>query len=220
MVRFLTLFIAVAVSFMTTVVRADDNTKVTSTSEYRFTYKTHGPKNYRWLVKAGVGFTNVQSYKYYDFPQVSWIKIQECLFAEYQYQIKNSPIFLGAKFGVLNINDAGWYDATNYLSPNYEREDKYVLAEENNFAFAIGPQIGYFKKLDEKKSLLPSFSIQYCKTMSEIESLDTCVLRWTLGADLWIKKFILGLDYVGYKYMGSVDCPINNGLMVNVGYKF
>lgn len=147
-----------------------------------------------WLVKVGGGFM-VDDY-YTD------LHGKYSVIFGYQRQFYKNGLYWGAQAGLNSF----CYDAYG---------DDYWGVKSGS-ALSLGPTIGLKRPLGNNTTFDTHIGVQYAHLFaSDDDGDDGNRAVWEFGLGIWYKRFLIELEY-----QGSCGCVVDNGLLLNLGFKF
>ncbi len=149
-----------------------------------------------WLVKIGGGFM-ADNYECEMHGKFS-------VMLGYQRQFYKNGLYWGAQVGLNTF----CYDA---YGDNYD-----YYGVKNGPALSLGPTIGLKRPLGINTTFDTHIGVQYAHLFASDDDGDDanrCV--WELGLGIWYKQFLIELEY-----QGSAGCVVDNGVLLNLGFKF
>lgn len=155
---------------------------------------------HNFLVKAGAGFmVNDDFYK--------TTKVKYSAIFGYQKQFTGSGLYWGAQAGLNAIMYEG------------DRDDGYrdrIWFIGSSPAISLGPTLGIKRSLGLNTTFDSHIGVGYAVAFpSAKDGADIHRVIWELGAGVWFNRFLVELEY-----QGSHGYVTDNGLLLNVGFKF
>ena len=152
---------------------------------------------HNFLIKAGAGFMVDD-----DFYKTTKVKYS-AIFG-YQKQFTGSGLYWGAQAGL----NAIMYEDVDWENYHWYTESAPVLS--------IGPTFGIKRPLGAHTTFDSHIGVGYALTLgiSGYEN-DKHRVIWEAGAGVWFNRFLVELEY-----QGSHGYVTDNGLLLNVGFKF
>ena len=148
---------------------------------------------HNFLVKAGAGF---MASDYYSNAVVKYSAI-----LGFQKQFSRSGLYWGAQAGLNTILYQGsWYAYESSSAP----------------AISLGPTLGIKRAFGSNTVFDSHIGMGYAHAFDCDDSGDDKNrVIWEVGAGVWFNRFLVELEY-----QGSHGYLTDNGLLLNVGFKF
>lgn len=150
---------------------------------------------HNFLVKAGIGFMTSDSKT----------KVKYNAIFGYQKQFTGSGLYWGAQAGLTAVT--------------YEDEilDDYLKwLVKSTTAISVGPTFGIKRSIGTNLTFDSHLGAGYAYALgSEVLNDDKHRIIWEVGAGVWFKRFLVELEY-----QGSHGYLTDNGLLLNLGFKF
>jgi|GEM_PF-2291226 hypothetical protein len=148
---------------------------------------------HNFLVKAGAGF----------MVDEGDTKVKYSAIFGYQKQFTGSGLYWGAQAGLNAIMYDG-YDEWSWF---------YIHSAP---AISLGPTFGIKRALGLNTTFDSHIGVGYaCAFPSDDDGDDKHRVIWEVGAGVWFNRFLVELEY-----QGSHGYVTDNGLLLNVGFKF
>lgn len=149
---------------------------------------------HNWFVKAGVGVMGSNGAAYG----------KSNVAAGYQKQFSANGLYWGAQLGLTFIV----YDGSNEYRPDG--------IEDSAPAIFAGSMIGIKRSLGTNTCFDPHIGVGYARAFASDDDGDDCHrVIWEIGLGLWYKRFLVELEY-----QGSYGFLVDNGVLLNIGFKF
>lgn len=151
-----------------------------------------------WLVKVGGGFM-VDDY-YTD------LHGKYSVIFGYQRQFYKNGLYWGAQAGLNLFCYDAYYDTSSYSYTEIK----------SGPALSLGPTIGLKRPLGTNTTFDTHIGVQYARLFASDDDGDDCNrVVWEFGLGIWYKRFLIELEY-----QGSYGYVVDNGLLLNLGFKF
>jgi len=202
---FITLFIAIIS------VAAAYSQKVQSKSRSIIEYKVEKPHiehTYNWFIKAGAGYNS------YHVKDLSWqhtaqrggnTGVAYNVSLGFQKAFNLSDIYWGGQIGSTIVGYSAW--------PGSNAQDLNTCP-----SVYIMPNLGMKRNISNTIQLDGHIGagFQYAFMGGDRYSYESKTRAvWEIGCGLWFSRFLVELDYIG-----SAPGPVNNNLVVNLGFRF
>lgn len=150
---------------------------------------------HNFLVKAGAGFMTAEGDT----------KVKYSAIFGYQKQFSGIGLYWGAQAGL---------NAVMYEEEVLDYYFKWFA--KSAAALSVGPTFGIKHFIDANKTFDSHIGVGYAYALgSDVWSDDKHRVIWEVGAGVWFNRFLVELEY-----QGSHGYLTDNGLLLNVGFKF
>lgn len=119
----------------------------------------------------------------------------------YQRQFNRQGAYWGAQIGLMQ----NAYEEVHYPYDIY-----------NALSLYLGPTVGLKKHLGVNTQFDGHVGAGYLRTFDS-DAYQANSIKWELGLGIWYKRFLIELQYDGSFASNSIT---NNGVLLNLGYKF
>ena len=149
---------------------------------------------HNFLIKAGAGFMAAEGDT----------KVKYSAIFGYQKQFTGSGLYWGAQAGL----NAVMYEDVDW--------DNYYWYGESAPALSVGPTFGIKRPLGTNTTFDSHIGVGYALALGiSGDDNDKHRVIWEVGAGVWFNRFLVELEY-----QGSHGYVTDNGLLLNVGFKF